>query len=418
MEKTKSRTATPTDRDLRRKEQLRAAQERLRSRKNQNLAIANSRVTELEALMTRTSSTLRLCMATCDETTKFLLDSALSDIEQLSVKSTLPVRTTEKNVDVANSGTSQRDEFASSSSPAIPSDDYFASAIPQDVLGSGNFDLTFTFDDTRSHSSSRARYRPNTDVEQLINPATEQADISSYAALLTAGVQTPRNDNQGASTVPDNLQMQSPAHHDTTFSRHIWRRAMETGYHMLSSSDTHPAWIERVFGNKFAYRTRTFVINACAQALNEGQYEPIEFFNYPNFQQTQRIQHDELDLSFAEDSPPQNDPFVLGNEKSNLAKGNSSSQSLMTSRDIEKFCLKHGFIQKPGQEAPGAPEIDVDSWTKPVSHSNKLWILDVERFVSHLMTVCVSVDIQPSFPTSQILRMLLSSMKRVMPNSI
>ncbi|KAI9720118.1 MAG: hypothetical protein M1828_005846 [Chrysothrix sp. TS-e1954] len=415
MERGKSRVAATSDRELRRKEQLRAAQERLRGRKNQNLASANSRVAELEALMTRTTSTLRLCTATCDAATRFLLDTALSDIEQLSVKSTLPDRTTEQNVDFANLDTTQSDEFTSSSTPAISSGDYFASEMSQNDVGSGSLDLAFAFDDIGSLTSS-AQHGSNTDVEQLISSATEQPNTFLYRPSLAADTQTPSYDNRRES-VPRNLQMQSLAHHETTFSRHIWRRAMETGYNMLSSSDTHPAWIERVFGNKFAYRTRTFVMNACVQALNEGQYEPIEFFNYPDFQQAQRSQHNERDLPFAEKSPLENDPFSSRAEQRNVVSGYESSQSLMTSRDIEKFCLKQGFIQKPGQ-ASRALEMNVNSWTKPVSHSNKLWILDVERFISHLMTVCVSIDIQPSFPTSEILRMLLSSMKRVMPNVI
>lgn len=175
--------------------------------------------------------------------------------------------------------------------------------------------------------------------------------------------------DQPAPNVSHTLEVKSLAHHETSFSRYLYRRSWETIHHMLSNPSTDQRWINRVFGNTLGYLTPSYVLSMVSRLLNTNDHEPLEFFHYPEFQ-SPRPDMVYQDRRSHMQSYLHRRSFDAQAESLNIAAREESQDRLMTPMDIEKFCVKNGMLSEFLTQAA------------PFWHKGILWELDLEKFVS------------------------------------
>ncbi|KAI4722528.1 hypothetical protein E4T48_01189 [Aureobasidium sp. EXF-10727] len=398
MDGPETATNSQKSRELKRKQQLREAQRRLRQRKIEALQDATSEVEGLRKQLAEATETIARLSAQNNTPTT-------SDIAILNTISHQSGRGHQGEVENRHTIDSQVDFQGRTTENNVLGEPW--SPVSPSTLGSffpgtSNDLLALDVPDIfhyQQPSGTSERSDPNPIPKSFehessaIWPLGYTAVLDDYVPYMPLSAHSDSHSSPSVQTVGQASPPPYSSIREPTFAKRLWRRCAEMALHILTDTKQHQASIERAFGAYFDIFSPEVVRRSLSTALGRDDFGELEYHNYPDFQFGSRSRG--LQSAVAE--------RLMSSGHIDLA-----DDPYMTPRDIEKYFVCNGQLRQSL-----GPRGNVVTSPCPFDFEGKRWILEENRLIHTLMHFSVCIGQGPALLASHVIAATFQSMQRV-----
>ncbi|KAI4731270.1 hypothetical protein E4T49_00903 [Aureobasidium sp. EXF-10728] len=385
-------TNSQKSRELKRKQQLREAQRRLRQRKIEALQDATSEVEGLRKQLAEATETIaRLSAQNSTPTT--------SDIAILNTIFPQPGRGHQGEVgnehtinsQIGFEGpTTENNVLGESWSPVSPTT--LASSFPGTSNDLPALDMPDIYHYQQPNGTSEC-FPPNSIPDSsehessAIWPLGYTAVLDDYVPYMPLSAHSDSPSSPSVQTVGQASPPPYSSIREPTFAKRLWRRCAEMALHILTDTKQHQASIERAFGAYFDVFSPEVVRRSLSNALGRNDFGELEYHNYPDFQFTSRSRGVQS---------------VVAERLMNSGHIDLADDPYMTPKDIEKYFVWNGQLRQSL-----GPRGNIVTSPCPFDFQGKRWILEENR----LIHICIGQG--PALLASHVIAATFQSMQRV-----
>ncbi|CAD0115417.1 unnamed protein product [Aureobasidium uvarum] len=387
-------------RELKRKQQLREAQRRLRQRKVEALQDATSEVEALRKQLAEATETIARLSAQSSTPT-------INEIATLNtIRSHQPGRGHRGGIENGHSMNSQADfeeptiaqnVLGESWSPVSPSTlESFFPGSSNDLLA---LDIPDVFHFPQSSSTSERSpplnltHKSSGHDSRPIWPLGYTAVLDDYVPYMPLAAHSDSPSSPSVQTVGQSSPPPYSPFRESTFAKRLWRRCAEMALRMLTDTRKNQPSIERAFGAYFDRFSPEVVRRSLSTALGRDDFGELEYHAYPDFQFSS---HNRVIQNASTDK-------LMGPEHIDLAE-----DPYMTPRDIEKYFVWNGQLRQSLD-----PKGNIVTSPCHFDFQGKRWILEENRLIHTLMHFSVCLGQGPALLASHVIAATFQSMQRV-----